>query len=62
MHSNCILDSVANLLVCHMVFVGNVQKSPITSHLKGLDPSLDFCCQGPALIGIKQARCSCLSI
>ena len=27
MHSNCILDSVANLLVRHMVFVGNVQKS-----------------------------------
>ena len=23
MHSNCILDSVANLLVRHMVFVGN---------------------------------------
>ena len=30
MHSNCILDSVANLLVRHMVFVGNVQKSPIS--------------------------------
>ena len=43
MHSNCILDSVANLLVRHMVFVGNVQKSPIASHLKGLDLSLDFC-------------------
>ena len=38
MHSSCILDSVANLLVRHMVFVGNVQKSPIASHLKGLDP------------------------
>ena len=33
MHSNCILDSVANLLVRLMVFVENVQKSPI----KGLD-------------------------
>ena len=43
-------------LVCHMVFVGNVQKSPIASHLKGLDPSLDFCCQGPALTGIKEGR------
>ena len=41
MHSNWIL-SVANLFVRHMVFVGNVQKSPIASHLKGLDPSLDF--------------------
>ena len=51
MHSICILDSVANLLVRHMVFVGNVQKSPIASHLKGLDPPLYFCCQGPALTG-----------
>ena len=56
MHSNCILDSVANLLVRHMVFVGNIQKSPIASHLKGLDPSLYFCCQGPALTGIKEGR------
>ena len=56
MHSNCILDSVANLLVRHMVFVGNVQKSPIASHLKGLTPSLDFRCQGPALTGIKEGR------
>ena len=53
MHSNCILDSVASLLVLHMVFVGNVQNSPIVSHLKGLDPSLEFCCQGPALTYIK---------
>ena len=53
LHSNCILDSVANLLVRHMVFVGNVQKSPVASHLKGLDPSLDFCYQGPALTGIE---------
>ena len=56
MHSNCILDSVANLLVRHMVFVGNVQKSPIASHLKGLDPSFYFCCQGPALTCIKEGR------
>ena len=54
MHSNCTLDSVASRLVCHMVFVENVQKSPIGSHLKGLHPSLDFCCQGPALTGIKE--------
>ena len=56
MHSSCILDSVANLLVRHMVFVGNVQKSPIASHLKGLDPSLYSCCKGPALIGITEGR------
>ena len=54
MYSNCILDSVANLVVRNMVFVGNVQKSPIAFHLKGLDPSFDFCCQGPALTGIKE--------
>ena len=53
MHSSGILDSVVNRFVHHMVFVGNVQqKSAIASHLKGLDPSL-FCCQGPALTGIK---------
>ena len=56
MHSNCILDSVANLLVRHMVFEANVQKSLIASHLKGLDPSLDFCCQGSALTGVKEGR------
>ena len=56
MRSNCILDSVANLLGRHMVFVENVQKSPIASHLKGLDPSLDVCCQGLALTGIKECR------
>ena len=31
MHSNCILDSVANLLVRHMVFVGNVQNKKISN-------------------------------
>ena len=56
MHCNSILDSIANLLGRHMVFVGNVQKSPIASRLKGLDPSLDFCCQGPVLTGIKEGR------
>ena len=54
MDSNSILDSVSNLFVRHMVFVGNVQKSPIASHLKGLDPSLEFCCKGPALTSIKE--------
>ena len=56
MHSNYILDSVANLLVHHMVFLGNIRKSATASHLKGLDPSLDFCCQCPALTGIKEGR------
>ena len=54
MHSSCILDSVENLLVRQMVFVGNVQKSPIASHFKGFDPSLEFCYQGLALTGIKE--------
>ena len=56
MHSNCILDSVENLLVRYMVFVGNVQESPIASPLKGLGPSLYFCCHGPALTCIKEDR------
>ena len=56
MHFSCILDSVASFLVRYMVFVGNVQKSLIAYHLKGLDLSLDFCCQGPALTGIKEGR------
>ena len=56
MHSNWSLDSVSNLLVRHMVVVGNVQKSPIASYLKGLDPSLEFCLEGPALTGIKEGR------
>ena len=55
MNSNCFLDSVANVLARHLVFVENVQKSPIASHLP-LNPSLDFCCQGPALTGIKEGR------
>ena len=54
MHISCILDSAANLLVRHMVFVGNVLESPIASHLKGFGPSLDFCCQCLALRGIKE--------
>ena len=56
MHSNCILDCVVNLLVRHVVFVGNIQKCPIASQLEGLDRSLDFCCQGSALTGIQEGR------
>ena len=56
MYSECSLDSIANLLVHHMVFVGNFQKSRTASHLKILDSSLEFCCQGPALTGIKEDR------
>ena len=56
MHSNCILDSFANLFVRRMVFIGNIQKSLIASSLKGLDPSLDFCCQCPALSDITECR------
>ena len=56
MHSYCILDFVASLLIRQMVLVGNIQKSSLASHLKGLDPSLDFCCQGPALSGVKEGK------
>ena len=34
MHSNCILDSVANLLVRHMVFVGNILQLSILTNIK----------------------------
>ena len=51
MYTSCVLDSVANLLVRHMVFVGNVQRSPKASHLNGLNPSFEFCCQGVPLKG-----------
>ena len=56
MHSSCILNSAANFLVRHMVFIGNIQKSYIASYLKDLDPSLDFCFQDPALTGIKEGK------
>ena len=42
MHSSCILNFAANLLVRHMVFAENDQKSPIAYHLKGLDPFFEF--------------------
>ena len=29
MYSNCILNLAANLLICHMVFVGNVQTTNV---------------------------------
>ena len=50
-----ILLSAANFVIRHMVFIGNVQKSSIASHLKGMDPSLEFC-KGPAVTGIKEGR------
>ena len=56
MHPNCILDSAANLLVRHVVFIGNVRKFPVASHLKDLDPSFEFCYQGPALTGIVEGE------
>ena len=50
------------ILLQFLFFVENVQKSPIASHLKGLDLSVEFCCQGPALIGIEEGRCDCPSV
>ena len=44
MYPKYILESTKNLLIRHIVFVGNVQESPIASHLKGLDLSFDFFC------------------
>ena len=37
-----------------MVFVGNVQKSPIAIHLKGLDSSFEVWCQIPGHRGVKE--------
>ena len=54
MHSNCILGSATNVLVSHVIFVGTVQKSPVTSHLKDLDPSFKLCCYSPVLTRIKE--------
>ena len=56
MHPNCIMCSVANLLVRNMDFEGNVQKSHFASHTcnKGLEPALEFCCHGRAPTGIKE--------
>ena len=54
-HSKCILDHPANLFIRQMVFVGNVQKSPIACHLDDLDLSFEFVCTDPALAGIKKS-------
>ena len=54
MHANSIMDPAANLLICHMILVGNVQKFSKASCLKGFGHFLKFCYKGPALIGIKK--------
>ena len=53
---NCVLNPAIKLFFRHMTFVGNVQKSPLASNLKGLCPSLEFCYKGPALTDIKECR------
>ena len=42
MRSYCILDSIKKLKFV-TVFAGNVQKSPIASHLKSLDFYFELC-------------------
>ena len=54
MHFSCILDSAANLIVCHMVFIGNIQKFPIVSHLKGVPLTLG--------LGLAKSICLCFII
>ena len=52
MHCSCILDYAANLLVRYTVFKEMVRSmSPIACHLKGLDPSFEFC---PSFTGIEE--------
>ena len=36
MHSSCILDPAASLIIRHIFFAGHVQKSVMASHLKRL--------------------------
>ena len=51
MHSICILDPDANLLILHMVFVGNVRNLISRAWIY-----FEFCCQGPSLTDIKEGR------
>ena len=46
--ANCILDLVTNLLISHNVFVSDIEKPSIASHLMGLDSSFQFWFQDPA--------------
>ena len=39
MLTSCILDLVTNLFVNYMVFVSDIQKLSIPSHIEGLDTS-----------------------
>ena len=48
MLADCVLDLMTNLLIMYMDFVRDIQTPSIASHLKGLDSSFMFCCQGPA--------------
>ena len=46
---DCILDLITNLRISYMVFVSDIRKPSMASHLKGLDSSFKFCCKGPAV-------------
>ena len=48
MLADCTLYLITNLLISHLVFVCDIQKLQVASHLKELDSSFQFCCQGPA--------------
>ena len=47
---NRIMDPVRNFLISNMVYLGNLKKHSITSHLKCLD------CKGPAPLSIYEGR------
>ena len=47
--ANCIMDLVKNLFISYMVFVSDVPKLSIASHLKGLCLLSGFAVQCPAL-------------
>ena len=45
---DCILDLITNLPIRYMVFVSDIQKPSIASHLQGMESSIQFYCQVPA--------------
>ena len=40
---NCNIDLGTNFLICHMVFISDIQKPSKASHVKCLDSSFKFC-------------------
>ena len=50
MLADCTMNLTMNILIRCMIFVSDIQKLPIASHLKGMDSSFQFCCQGHTFV------------